>query len=211
MKDFEFLKQVLCFVKFFKLYQTYDFPLLWHWNHLTGLNFHNFIIYYFDEKWFYLYVHYMNIQEAIFYFPSLVYEKSLKRVIDYNPIDAFGRNVFSYIPENQSNIYCMVKTERIWKSFNDKLWAWDSFISLGFWDHKNTRIGTDRVNKRSNFVSYWVCIDMTYNDSKWVFISKLPKGTHADLKISLYVLIYIKIIPWIYGLFNPKNSRVIYP
>ena len=35
--------------------------------------------------------------------------------------------------------------------------------------------------------------------------------TNADLKISLYVLIYIKIISWNCFIRNPKNYRVIHP
>ena len=34
-------------------------------------------------------------------------------------------------------------------------------------------------------------------------------NTSADLKISLYVLVYIKTLPWKFGILNPKNSRVI--
>ena len=77
------LKQVLCFIKFFKLYILINsdicFPLLRHWNHSTGLNFHGQYglwptqcLKYSDEKWFYLHVHYLNNQEAIFYFLSLI-------------------------------------------------------------------------------------------------------------------------------------------
>ena len=33
----------------------------------------------------------------------------------------------------------------------------------------------------------------------------------ADLKISLYVCIHVKTIPWKFRILNPKNSRVIYP
>ena len=35
--------------------------------------------------------------------------------------------------------------------------------------------------------------------------------TNADLKISLYVSVHIKTIPWKFRILNPKNSRVIYP
>ena len=36
--------------------------------------------------------------------------------------------------------------------------------------------------------------------------------THANLKISLYVLlIYIKMLPWKFHILNPKNSRIIHP
>ena len=34
---------------------------------------------------------------------------------------------------------------------------------------------------------------------------------NADLKISLYVCVQIKIISWKFHIPNPKNSRVIYP
>ena len=34
---------------------------------------------------------------------------------------------------------------------------------------------------------------------------------NADLKISLFVLIHIKVIPWKFWILNPKNSRVIRP
>ena len=33
----------------------------------------------------------------------------------------------------------------------------------------------------------------------------------ADLKISLYVGVHIKTIPWKFRILNPKDSRVIYP
>ena len=33
--------------------------------------------------------------------------------------------------------------------------------------------------------------------------------TNADLKISLHVLVHIKILPWKFRFLNPKNSRVI--
>ena len=35
--------------------------------------------------------------------------------------------------------------------------------------------------------------------------------THANLNISLYVLIYIKMLPWKFRILNPKNRRVIHP
>ena len=34
--------------------------------------------------------------------------------------------------------------------------------------------------------------------------------TNADLKISLYVRVHIKLIPWKFRLLNPENSEVIY-
>ena len=34
---------------------------------------------------------------------------------------------------------------------------------------------------------------------------------NADLKISLYIQIHIKIIPWKFRILNRKNSRVIHP
>ena len=35
--------------------------------------------------------------------------------------------------------------------------------------------------------------------------------TNADLKISLYVCVQIKIVPWKFRILNYKNSRVIFP
>ena len=35
--------------------------------------------------------------------------------------------------------------------------------------------------------------------------------THANFNISLYVLIYIKMLPWKFRILNPKNRRVIHP
>ena len=34
--------------------------------------------------------------------------------------------------------------------------------------------------------------------------------TYVNLKISLYVFVHLKIIPWKFHVLNPKNSRVIY-
>lgn len=46
------------------------------------------------------------------------------------------------------------------------------FCQFCFLDYKNIQIGTDNVNKRFNFVPYWVYIDDLY-DRKLVFISRL--------------------------------------
>ena len=35
--------------------------------------------------------------------------------------------------------------------------------------------------------------------------------TNADLKISLYACVHVKIMPWKFRILNPKNSWVIYP
>ena len=35
--------------------------------------------------------------------------------------------------------------------------------------------------------------------------------SNADLKISLFIRVHIKTIPWIFCVVNPRNSRVIYP
>ena len=39
----------------------------------------------------------------------------------------------------------------------------------------------------------------------------LLRYANADLKISLYILNHIKMIPWKFCILNRKNSRVIYP
>ena len=46
-----------------------------------------------------------------------------------------------------------------------------------------------------------------------ILIRKLLKGTHpnADLKISLYIQIHIKIIPREFRILSRKNSGVIHP
>ena len=36
------------------------------------------------------------------------------------------------------------------------------------------------------------------------------ENTNADLKISLYVLVHIKTIPWKFSILNPRISRVLY-
>ena len=48
-----------------------------------------------------------------------------------------------------------------------------------------------------------------FEDAKELFISE--RYNNADLKISLYVRVHIKTIPWKFRIFYPKNSRVIYP
>ena len=53
----------------------------------------------------------------------------------------------------------------------------------------------------------------------WIFTTVLAEKTlytntlytNTDLKISLYVLIHIKIISWKCFILNPKNYRVIHP
>ena len=42
-------------------------------------------------------------------------------------------------------------------------------------------------------------------------LKKIYKWNNADLKISLYVCIDIKVLPWKFRIFNPKNSRAICP
>ena len=37
------------------------------------------------------------------------------------------------------------------------------------------------------------------------------RDTNADLKISLYVYVHVKIITWKFRILNPKNSNVIFP
>ena len=44
-----------------------------------------------------------------------------------------------------------------------------------------------------------------------IFEKLAERYTNADLKISLYVCVYIKTIPWKFCNFNPKNSWVIWP
>ena len=39
----------------------------------------------------------------------------------------------------------------------------------------------------------------------------IKRYPNVDLKISLYVRVYIKTIPWKFRILNPKSSRVIYP
>ena len=56
-------------------------------------------------------------------------------------------------------------------------------------------------------------------DLPWIFTTVLAEKTlytntlytNTDLKISLYVLIHIKIISWKCFILNPKNYRVIHP
>ena len=46
----------------------------------------------------------------------------------------------------------------------------------------------------------------------WIQLSlKHLRYTNADLKISLYVCVHIKTIPWKFHILNPKNSWVICP
>ena len=42
-----------------------------------------------------------------------------------------------------------------------------------------------------------------------LFLFFIERYTNADLEISLYVAIHIKIIFWKFFILNPKNSRVI--
>ena len=46
----------------------------------------------------------------------------------------------------------------------------------------------------------------------WSFhFSCALRYTNADLKMSLYVRVHIKMIPWKIRILNPRNSRVMYP
>ena len=45
----------------------------------------------------------------------------------------------------------------------------------------------------------------------WEGESPTLKVTNEDFKISLYVCVHIKAIPWKFCILNPKNLRVICP
>ena len=68
----------------------------------------------------------------------------------------------------------------------------------------------------SNFikvlVQYICCFKHIRNYWKQIsIIGKQLKGTLMHLKISLYVRIHVKIVPWKFCILIPKNSRVLYP
>ena len=55
------------------------------------------------------------------------------------------------------------------------------------------------------------CDFKLYDESTLVFVRIIYRYTHANLKTSLHVIIYIKILPWKFRILNPKNRRVIHP
>ena len=63
--------------------------------------------------------------------------------------------------------------------------------------------------RRFCVIKFWsVC----FSNAKFLLHFTVFKGTlSADLKICLKVCVHMKIIPWKFRIFNPKNSRVICP
>ena len=49
------------------------------------------------------------------------------------------------------------------------------------------------------------------SDAFHVFTQSIKGTFNADLKISLYVRVHIRIIPWKFCILNLKNCGVIYP
>ena len=62
-----------------------------------------------------------------------------------------------------------------------------------------------------NLKSLTVLLRWLHIENMITFIDITLKVHYCRFEISLYVLINLKIIPSKFGIFNPKNSRVIHP
>ena len=78
------------------------------------------------------------------------------------------------------------------------------FFSISLCEIKNSLIFT------KNNSGFWTVIWKTYK-YYWFIPKNISRYTNADLKISIYVRLRVKAIPWKLGILNPNNSRVISP
>ena len=103
-----------------------------------------------DEKWFYLFVSYLS---------NLVLWKDSNELLCVIPLMYLeGMSCLTHMRIHPP-IYCMVKTERFWKSFNDKLGFWERFINFGFLDHKKIKLALTRSTRDSNlFLTEFILI-----------------------------------------------------
>ena len=59
------------------------------------------------------------------------------------------------------------------------------------------------------YLCYFFTVFFFWIDAMWTCAS-VWRYTHADFKISLYVCVHIKTMPWKFSIFNLKNSGTIY-
>ena len=83
-------------------------------------------------------------------------------------------------------------------------WHLTFFFSISLCEIKNSLIFT------KNNSGFWTVIWKTYK-YYWFIPKNISRYTNADLKISIYVRLRVKAIPWKLRILNPNNSRVISP